>query len=192
MTASLIYVDGSGVQHSLSAIQFGSSVAKSIYYGGTLVWSVPVTATWIKADAGNMYLAQYTPTVNMSVASFSMVHSVNQLYNGVCGIWTVSGSTATPVTNACISGAANVVVTAGDVLGLYTQYTYTKTYTTKPTLVAGTTYYFYVGERYTDQYDLSGNANVPGYLYDWAFSATASATFNTPGISAIYLTVVAG
>ena len=85
-----------------------------------------------------------------------------------------------------------MTVTTGAVLGAYTQYTYTKTYTTKPTLSAGTTYYFYVGDRYVTQYDLSGNATVPGYVSDWAFSATGTASYNSPGISAIALTVVAG
>lgn len=192
MTASLVYVDGSLVNHTLSAINFGTSAAANIYYGSTLVWTAPATATWIKAASGNMYLATYTPSVAMSVASFSMIHSLSSTSNAVCGIWTVSGTTATPVTNACVSGTSGLVVTTGSVLGSYTQYTYTKTYTTKPALVAGTTYYFYVGDRYVDQYDLSGTAVVPGYLYDWAFSATGTASFNSPGISAINLSVVAG
>lgn len=192
MTASLIYVDGSLVQHSLKTIQYGSSGAAHIYLGSTLVWTAPSTATWILASSGNMYLAQYTPTVAMSVASFSMIHNLNSTSNAVCAIYTVSGTTATPVTNACISGTAGMTVTTGAVLGAYTQYTYTKTYTTKPTLSAGTTYYFYVGDRYVTQYDLSGNATVPGYIPDWAFSATGTASYNSPGISAIALTVVAG
>lgn len=192
MTASLIYVDSSNVQHSLSAIQYGSSVAKSIYLGSTLVWTAPATATWVKATSGNMYLAQYTASVNMTVASFSMIHNIGSMYNGVCGIWTISGTTATPVTGACIAKPSTVTVTTGSVLGAYTQYTYKQTYTTKPSLAAGTTYYFYVGERYIDQYDLSGSSVVPGYLDDWAFSATASATFHTSSISNIFLTVVAG
>lgn len=192
MTARLVYVDSSLVNHTLSAVNFGGSNAQHIYLGSTLVWTAPSTATWISAPSGNMYLAQYTPSANMTVASFSMIHSVNSTANAVCAIYTVSGTTATPVTGACISGTAGITITTGSVLGAYTQYTYKQTYTTKPSLTAGTTYYFYVGDRYVTQYDLSGNSNVPGYIYDWAFSATGTASYNTPGISALSLTVVAG
>ena len=193
MAASIIYVDASGVQHSLTAINYGTSVAKSIYMGSTKVWTAPASATWIPiTTSGNMYLATYTPTSAMSVASFSMTHSTNTTHNAVCGIWTLSGTTATPVTNACVSGTTGLVVTTGAVLGSNTQYTYTKTYTTKPALVAGTTYYFYVGDRYVTQSTLSGTAPSPGWIFDWSFSATASSTYTAANLGSVYLNVVAG
>lgn len=188
MTASIIYVDNSSNQHTLSAIQYGSSKATKIYLGGTLVWSAPSTASWIACTSGNTYLAAFTPTVNMTVASFSMIHSVSTTHNGIAGIWTISGSTATPVTNACVQ--TGITVSTGSVLGANTQYTDTVTYTTKPSLVAGTTYYCYVGDRYVTQSTLSGNAVNPGYLKDWAFSATSSASYTSGTLGSFYLNVV--
>lgn len=190
MTASLVYVDGSGVQHSISSIAFGSSVAKSVYLGSTKVWTAPTTASWISMPSGNTYLAKYTPTTAMSVASFSRISNVSTLHNGICGIWTLSGSNLVPVTNACASGSTGVTVTAGATTGTYQQQLITKTYTTKPALSAGTTYYFYVGERYVTQYTLSGNYDCPGYAPDWQFSTSSNMTFSSSDIGNIYLNVV--
>lgn len=190
MTANIVYVDSSSIQHTLSAIQYGSSKATKIYLGSTLVWTAPSTASWIACTSGNTYLAAFTPTVNMTVASFSMIHSVASINNGIAGIWTVSGSMATPVTSACVQ--TGITVTTGSVLGANTQYTDTVTYTTKPSLVAGTTYYFYVGDRYVTQSTLSGTALNPGYLYDWAFSATSTASYVAGTLGSFYLNVVGG
>lgn len=192
MTASLVYVDGSGVQHSLSALQYGTSVAKSIYLGSTLVWTAPSTATWIKCPAQNMYVVKYVAASNMSVSSFSMIKNINSFNNGVAGIWTMSGSNLVPVTNACIQGATGITTTAGATTGAYQQQLITKTYATKPTLVSGTTYYFYVGERYMDQYALSGSNDCPGYVMDWAFSSSSSESFTSYDIGNLYLNVVSG
>lgn len=192
MTASLVYVNSSGVAKSITSLCYGSSVAKSIYLGSTLVWQAPSTASWIALPSGNTYLTAYTPTSNMSVSSFSVVHDCNTVHNGICGIWTLSGTTLTPVTNACISGATGIAINAGSVLGSYTQYTITKTYTTKPSLVAGTTYYFYVGERYVAQHALSGSNDCPGYAPDWQFSTSATMTMTAGDIGNLYISVVGG
>lgn len=189
MTASLIYVDGSLVQHSLKTIQYGSSGAAHVYLGSTLVWAAPSTATWIKCASGNMYVAKYTPAANINVTSFSMIKSVGSLNNGICGIWTLSGGNLVPVTNACASGSTGITVTAGVTTGAYQQQMLTKTYATKPALIAGTTYYFYVGERYVDQYSLSGSNDCPGYGLDWQFSTSSNITFTASDIGNIYLSV---
>ena len=190
MTALLVYVDGSGVQHSVSSLALGSSVAKSVYLGSTKIWTAPTTATWIKMTSGNTYVAAYKPATNISVSSFSRISNIATLNNCVCGIWTLSGGNLIPVTNACFSGTTGITVTPGTTTGTYQQQLITKTYTTKPALIAGTTYYFYVGERYVDQYTLSGTCDCPGYAPDWAFSASASMSFTASDIGNIYLNVV--
>lgn len=184
---SLVYVNASGVQKSLTAVSFtGASTvlnsAKSIYYGSTLVWTAPVSQTWIALSSGTCNLVAYTPTVNMTVQSFSLTFNSNSSYNCAYGIWTVSGTTATPVTNACATGSTGVTITNLGTIASATAYKFTKTYSSSnPTLVAGTTYYFYVGERYSTRSILSGSYSSPGSILDWSISPTGTSTY-TAGV----------
>jgi hypothetical protein len=87
-------------------------------------------------------------------------------------------NTATPVTNACATGSTGVTITNLGTIASATAYKFTKTYSSSnPTLVAGTTYYFYVGERYSTKSVLSGSYNSPGYVFDWAISPTNAITY---------------
>jgi hypothetical protein len=107
-----------------------------------------------------------------------MTFDLGNLFSPCYGIWTISGSTATPVTNACAANSTNVTITnIGTVAGA-TAYKFTKTYiSSNPTLLAGTTYYFYVGDRYSTKSVLSGSYNSPGYVFDWAISPTNAITY---------------
>lgn len=181
--SSVVFVDSSSVLNT----------AKYLYYGSTMVWFAKPSsaAAWVVMPSGNAQLVAYTPTTTMSVASFSIILSINTNYDLGWGIWTVSGSTATPVSNACGTGTTGVTIVEGAPFSTSTEYMYTKTYTSgsRPTLVAGTTYYFYIGERYSQYSVVSGSSAAPGYVYSWALSATASITYVAGATSNLWLSV---
>lgn len=166
--------------------------AASVYLGSLLVWS-KATETWVANTSGNCFVASFTPTVNMTVASFSMILSTAQAYNYVRGIWRLSGSSAVPVTNAVFLNATNVTTENVGTLGANTKYKHTCTYPagSRPTLVAGNTYLFHLGDRYSNYSILSGGSSYSGYMYDWAVSATSTITYVANGTASnIYLSVV--
>lgn len=164
--------------------------AKKLYWGSTLIWS---KSTWVANISGNALLVAFTPTQNMTVKSFSMVLSGNTNFNYVSGIWTLSGTTLTPVTNACTVSTTGLTITTGPTFDAKTAYIHTRTYDDTsgyPTLVAGTTYYFHLGDRYQSYYYLGGLYNAPGYFYDWAASATATATYTVNAFGGIGMIIV--
>ena len=194
MTASLIYVDGSLVQHSLKTIQYGSSGAAHVYLGSTLVWAAPSTATWVtgSSDGQTSYLAAYTPTKAMTVGSISMVFNIASMHNPSWGIYTASGTNLTAIDNSYGTTSTGFTITAGATLATVVEYTYTKTYTSPyPSLSAGVTYYVWVGERYQKYNLLSGNYSSPGYAPAWAIGS-GSTSYTSDAKNGIYLSVVAG
>lgn len=169
--AQLAYSDASGVLHE----------AASAYIGSTLVFSKGYTGTWVTIASGLCFLASFTPTVNMSLASFSMILSTSTQFNYTYGIWSVSGSTATPVTNAVGLNSTNTSVVNVGTLSSTVMYKHTKTYVagSRPALLAGVTYYFHVGDRYSSTKVLSGTATYSGYVQDWAISTSSAITFTS-------------
>ncbi len=72
----------------------------------------------------------------------SMTYNTTQAYNYSWGVWTASGSTATPVSGFVgISNTTGISFTNDGTLGSYTKYIHTKTWGegSRLSLVAGTT-----------------------------------------------------
>jgi hypothetical protein len=197
MATTLNYINASSVSKSIKSIAYSNAsavlnTATKVYLGSTQVWSA-TTAAWVTGptDGQTTYLAAYTPAAAMSVASFSMIFSMSSNYNVAWGIYTLSGSTYTALANSYGTTTTGVTITAGAVLGTATEYTYTKTYTASyPTLSAGTTYYFWVGERYQPYNLLNGSSGCPGYAPAWA-AGSSSMAYTAGAKSNIYLSVVA-
>lgn len=195
---SLKYSNGSSVIKDLSTVAYsnGSSIlssAKKVYLGSTLLWTAPSSETWIANISGNATLVAFTPTVNMSVASFTMILSGSTNFNYCYGIWTVSGGTATTVANACALNTTGITITNIGTSGANTKYQHTKTYSagTYPVLTAGVTYYFHIGDRYQSYSMLSGGYAATGYVYDWAVSATTAITYVANAFGNVSLVVTA-
>lgn len=195
---SLKYSNGSSVIKDLTTVAYsdGSSIlssAKKVYLGSTLLWTEPSAETWIANISGNATLVAFTPTVNMSVASFTMILSGSTNFNYCYGIWTVSGGTATPVANACALNTTGITITNIGTSGANTKYQHTKTYSAGayPVLTAGVTYYFHIGDRYQSYSMLSGAYAATGYVYDWAVSATAAITYVANAFGNVSLVVTA-
>ena len=184
-------------------IAFATSNISHVYwYDGTLIWEKGTSATWIANMNGFFSLTEYTPSVNMSVASFSRkLADMNTNYsaNWACGIYTKSGSsypyTATPVENSCSFGNfTNISFVFEQIYLDKNMYKVTKSYDigSRPALIAGTTYYFVLGEKYPPNplFSLSDGYSV-GYTDDWRVSATASFDVTTASGSQLYLEVIA-
>ncbi len=184
-------------------IAFATSNISHVYwYDGTLIWEKGTSATWIANMNGFFSLTEYTPSVNMSVASFSRKladMSTNYSANWACGIYTKSGSsypyTATPVENSCSFGNfTNISFVFEQIYLDKNMYKVTKSYDigSRPALIAGTTYYFVLGEKYPPNplFSLSDGYSV-GYTDDWRVSATASFDVTTASGSQLYLEVIA-
>ena len=184
-------------------IAFATSNISHVYwYDGTLIWEKGTSATWVQNTSGTFSLTEYTPSVNMSVASFSRkMADMNTYYspNWACGIYTKSGSgypyTATPVLNACSFGNfTNISFVFEQIYLDKNMYKVTKSYDigSRPALIAGTTYYFVLGEKYPPNplFSLSDGYSV-GYTDDWRVSATASFDVTTASGSQLYLEVIA-
>ena len=139
-----------------------------------------VIESWItKPESYSGFMVEFTPSVNMSVKSFSMILNNDQKANNYSyGIYvkTASGSdfVGVPVTNSVGQNTTGITVTAGVVLGSYTKYTHKKTYTTCPVLTAGVTYFFSIGERYASANFLSGT-NVCRACPDWSLANNPTA-----------------
>ena len=139
-----------------------------------------VTESWITKPASDSgFMAEFTPSVNMSVKSFSMVlNNSTKDINYSYGIYvkTASGSdfVGVPVANSVGQNITGITVTAGSILGSYTKYTHKKTYTTYPNLTAGVTYFFSIGERYASVNFLSGT-NVCRSCPDWSLGNNPTA-----------------
>lgn len=159
------------------------------------------SATWIQNTSGFFSLTEYTPSVNMNVASFSRrMAEVNQSYstNWAIGIYTKSGTgypyTATPVTNSTLFGSwTGVSFVFEQVYLSKNQYKITKSYSagSRPALTAGTTYYFVMGERYPPNpyFTLSGTYSC-AYTDDWRVSASSAFDVTTSSSNLFYLEVV--
>lgn len=184
-------------------IAFAASNISHVYwYDGTLIWEKGTSATWIANMNGFFSLTEYTPSVNMSVASFSRkLADMNTNYsaNWACGIYTKSGSgypyTATPVLNACSFGNfTNISFVFEQVYLSKNMYKVTKNYDigSRPALTAGTTYYFVLAEKYPPNpfFSLSDGYSV-GYTDDWRVSATAPFDVTTASGNQLYLEVIA-
>lgn len=184
-------------------IAFAASNISHVYWhDGTLIWEKGTSATWVQNTTGMFSLIEYTPSVNMSVASFSIkMADMNMNYsnNWACGIYTKSGSgypyTATPVLNACSFGNfTNISFVFEQVYLSKNMYKVTKNYDigSRPSLTAGTTYYFVLAEKYppTPFFLLSDGYSV-GYTDDWRVSATAPFDITTASGNQLYLEVIA-
>lgn len=202
MAASLTNIT-QGSFNQCTDIAFNTSnIGKVYWYDGTLIWEKGESATWIQNTSGMFSLTEYTPSVNMSVASFSRkMADMNMNYsnNWSCGIYLKSGSgypyTATPVLNACSSGNfTNIAFVFEQVYLSKNMYKVTKTYPigSRPALTAGNTYYFILAERYPPNpfYSLSNGYSV-GYTDDWRVSATSSFDVTTASTNKLYLEVIA-
>jgi len=195
---NLKYSNGSSVIKDLTTVAYsdGSSVlssAKKVYLGSTLLWTAPSSETWIANISGNATVVAFTPSVNMSVASFTMILSGSTNFNYSYGIWTVSGGTATPVANACNLNTTGITITDIGTSGGKTKYQHTKTYSAGayPVLTAGVTYYFHIGDRYQNYFMLSGANAATGYVYDWAISATSAISYVANAFGNVSLVVTA-
>ena len=179
-----------------------SNISHVYWHDGTLIWEKGTSATWIQNTAGMFSLTEYTPSVNMSVASFSRkMADMNTNYstNWACGIYTKSGSgypyTATPVLNSCSFGNfTNISFVFEQVYLSKNMYKVTKNYDigSRPELTAGTTYYFVLAEKYPPNpfFSLSDGYSV-GYTDDWRVSATASFDVTAASGNQLYLEVIA-
>lgn len=195
---SLKYSDGGSVIKDLTTVAYsdGSSIlssAKKVYLGSTLLWTAPESETWIANISGNATVVAFTPSVNMSVKSITMILSGSTNFNYSYGIWTVSGTTATPVPNACALNTTGITITNIGTTGGKTKYQHTKTYSTGayPVLTAGVTYYIHIGDRYQSYFMLSGGYAATGYVYDWAISSTAAISYVANAFGNVSLVVTA-
>jgi len=143
--------------------------------------STPVAQeSWIAKPASDSgFMVEFTPSVNMSVKSFSMVlnnSTKDSSYSYGIYVKTASGSdfVGVPVANSVGQNTTGITVTAGSVLGSYTKYTHKKTYTTYPVLTAGVAYFFSIGERYASANFLSGT-NVCRACPDWSLGNNPTA-----------------
>jgi len=147
------------------------NMIEAYHWNGTdlnLVWQKGGSSdTWVTYTDGYVFLAEYTPSVNMEVSSFKMIQNKNTpVYNYFHGIYVKS--TLAPVSNSVIVGMEGVSIVAdGTYLG-ENKYIHTSTYSTGsyPSLTAGVTYYFGCAERYAAYKILSGSnvaVNVAGW-----------------------------
>jgi len=158
--------------------------------------STPVaTESWLTKPASDSgFMIEFTPSVNISVKSFSVVlNSSLKSTDYSYGIYTktASGSdfVGVPVADSVGQNTTGVTVTAGSTLGSYTRYSHKKTYTTYPSLSAGITYFFIIGERYASASYLSGTSQCRS-CPDWSLgnNPTAVCPANT---NTIFLSVEA-
>ena len=183
-----------------SAIYYGSLPIAQVYKGGTLIWEKTSGGVWNTIDgASYAYFYAYTPASNINVASFALKMSdVNMGYstNWMYGIYTLSGTTATPVTGACSFG--NWIGVSFVSQGTYldkTMYLVSKSYSegSRPSLTSGTTYYFVLGERYSapsPYYVLSGNRTAK-YTDGWRMSDSGTFDVVYDSSDTFYMEVIA-
>ena len=139
-----------------------------------------ITESWLTKPASDSgFMIEFTPSLNISIKSFSVVLSSNlKSTNYSYGIYvkTASGSdfVGVPVANSYGQNNEGITVAAGLILGSYTKYIHKKTYTVYPTLTAGVTYFFNIGERYALINSLSGTS-VCRACPDWSLSNNPTA-----------------
>lgn len=161
-----------------SAIAYYQSGISQVWYGATQIWGSTPSGTWL-THPGNFILVSYTPASNQTLVSMSMTYNTTQAYNYSWGVWTASGSVATPVSGFVgISNTTGISFTNDGTLGSYTKYIHTKTWGegSRLSLVAGTTYLMGLGERYQsgDRKILGTGTTTTWEAYEWSLSATSS------------------
>lgn len=166
---------------------------EAYHWNGTtlnLVWAKGASATWITNATDYVFMAEYTPSVNMQVSSFKMIQNKGTpVFNYIAGIYVKS--TSSPVSNSVEAGTTNVsIVSDGTYLG-ENKYIHTKSYSTGsyPSLTAGVTYYFCCAERYASYKILSGS-NAGAQAYGWSMTNNPISGASSIG-SNLYLEVIA-
>jgi hypothetical protein len=192
MAVALTNIVKSGFTQT-NQIYYGASEISRVYWGSSLLWQKggAFTPTWRNYTDGYMLMANYTPSSNVSVQSFKMKLTTNtSVYNYIVGIFTANGTKVISQT-----GTSNVSIVANGTIDSLTVYDHTITYPSPPSLTAGTSYFFVIGERYAAYKALTGespNAGILGSAYGWSLT---NATCNpapiptTPSVS-LYLEVI--
>jgi len=175
-------------------IYSGSNPISQVYIGNSLIWEkTPVSGeSWVNYTSDYLMMVKYTPSINMNVASFSMLYDKNSsVYNYVVGIFSSTGLKIIGQT-----GTVGVsIVSEGDLL-TKTKYRHTKTYTgTGPALTAGQDYYMVLGELYSAYQAVSSTTDQSGagyQAYGWSMVSTSTTPAPPTAIGeTLYLKVVA-
>ena len=166
-----------------SAIAYYQSNISQVWYGATQIWGPSPSGTWI-THPGNFVLVSYTPESDQTLVSMSMTYNTTQAYNYCWGVWTASGSVATPVSGFVgVSNTTGISFTNDGTLGSDTKYIHTKTWSegSRLSLEAGTTYLMGIGERYQsgDRKILGTGTTTTWEAYEWSLSATSSPSIVT-------------
>lgn len=180
-----------------SAIAYYQSNISQVWYGATQIWGATASGTWL-THPGNFILVSYTPASNQTLVSMSMTYNTTQAYNYSWGVWTASGSVATPVSGFVgVNNTTGISFTNDGTLGSDTKYIHTKTWSegSRLSLVAGTTYLMGLGERYQsgDRKILGTGTTTTWEVYEWSLSTTSSpsnVTTNSTALAVLTLVVV--
>jgi hypothetical protein len=179
-----------------SAIAYYQSNISQVWYGATQIWGATSSGTWL-THPGNFVLVSYTPASNQTLVSMSMTYNTTQAYNYCWGVWTASGSVATPVSGFVgVNSTTGISFTNDGTLGSDTKYIHTKTWGegSRLSLVAGTTYLMGLGERYQSGRKILGTGTTTTWeVYEWSLSTTSSpsnVTTNSTVLAVLTLVVV--
>lgn len=176
-----------------SEIAIGINDINEVWMGGNLLWQKGggTADSWVAASTDYVFMVEYTPSVTMTVATFSTIQDQGgPFYNYVAAIFESDKSQVSSMTGN--SGVS--IVSLGTVAGKEA-YKHTKDYgTSGPTLTAGTTYYLGLGERYGVTHNALSNGDDeagPGAkVLGWSLTANPCQSFVDVGAD-LYLEVTA-
>jgi len=177
--ASITNIQMDSFTAGVSEIALGSNNIVQVVRGGDILWEVGAgpTEEWLDSSAYALFV-EYTPPSNQVLVSMSMTYNTTQAYNYCWGIWTASGSNAVPLAGFIgINSTSGVSFVNGGTLGADTKYTHTKTWASgsRATLTSGTTYLFWLGERYTTKKIVGVGTSNTWDVYEWSLSTGGNA-----------------
>ena len=158
-----------------------------VYLGDNLLWEATTVVEeqfeWAVYPS-DFLMTEYTPTEDTVVASIEMAYTTLGTWGiGWCVALKTSATSMMVLSDYSGNTASEVSITADGTCAGLTKYIYKKTYapTSRPTLLAGNTYYIGISNRYEDKKVLCSitNPKTSISVFSWAVPGSAASNVSS-------------